>query len=84
MNFFVSDGSSTLRCAECLSDKEIFITMRNDVYKTFCRNNIPSCVETPEICSDQEEAETKMFLYAAFALTLDFNSTLSSLLLKLH
>ena len=74
MEFFVSDWSTTLRYAECLGDKEIFVTVKNDGYKIFCRNNIPSCVETPEICSDQEEADTKMFLCAAFALALGFNS----------
>ena len=74
MDFFVSDWSSTLRCADCIGDKEIFVTVRNDGYKICCRNNIPSCVETPEICSDQEEADTKIFLCAVFALTLGFNS----------
>ena len=61
MDFFVSDWSSTLHCAECRGDKKIFVTVRNDGYKIFCRNNIPSCVEAPEICSDQEETESKMF-----------------------
>ena len=65
---FVSDWSSTLHCAECVGDKEIFGC------KIFCRNNIPSCVVAPEICSDQEEAHTKMFLCVAFALTLGFSS----------
>ena len=74
MDFFVSDWSSTLHRAECIGDKKIFVTVRNDGYKIFCRNNIPSCVEAPEICSDQEEADTKMFPCAAFALTLAFNS----------
>ena len=74
MDFFVSDWSSTLHCAECRGDKKIFVTVRNDGYKIFCRNNIPSCVEAPEINSDQEEAESKMFPCAAFALTLAFNS----------
>ena len=74
MHFFVNDWSSTLRCTECIDDKEIIVTVRNDGYKIFCRNNIPSCVGTPKICSDQEEADTKMFFCTAFALTLDFNS----------
>ena len=74
MDFLESDWSSTLRCAECIGDKEILVTVKNDGYKIFCRNNIPSCVETPEICSDQEQADTKMFLCAAFELTLNFNS----------
>ena len=74
MDFFVSDWSSTLRCAKCIDDKEIFVTVRNDGYKIFCRDNVPSCVETPEICPHQEEADTKMFLCAAFPLTLGFNS----------
>ena len=67
MDFFVSDCSSILRC---VGDKEIFVTVTNDGYKIFCRNNIPSFVEVPEIWSDQEEAE---FLCAAFALTPGFN-----------
>ena len=74
MDFFVSDWCSTLHCAECIGDKEIFVTVRNDGYKILCKNSIPTCVEAPEICSDQEEADTKMFLCAAFALTLSFNS----------
>ena len=73
-NFFVSDWSSTLHCAESIADMEIFVTLRNDGYKIIRRNNIPSCIEAPEICSDQEESDTKMFFCAAFALTLGFNS----------
>ena len=73
MDFFVRDyWSSTLHCAECIGGKEIFITLRNDGYKIFCKNNIPSCVEALEICSDEEEADNRMFLCAAFALTLGF------------
>ena len=60
MDFFVSDSSGILHSAECIGDKEIFVTVRNDGYKIFC--------------SDQEEADTKMFLCAAFASTLAFNS----------
>ena len=52
----------------------MFITVRNDGYKIFCRNNVPSCVEASEICSDQEKAGTKMLLCTAFALTLGFTS----------
>ena len=74
MDFFVSDWSSTLHCPECIGDKEIFVTVRNYGYKIFCRNNIRSCVEVPEIYSDQDETDTKMFLCPAFALTLGFNS----------
>ena len=77
MQFFVSDWSSTLRCSECIGEKEIFVIVRNDSYKIFCRDNIPSCVEAPEICSNQEEADIKTFLCAAFALTLGFNSVVA-------
>ena len=77
MQFFVSDWSSTLRCSECIGEKEIFVIVRNDSYKIFCRDNIPSCVEAPEICSNQEQADTKTFLCAAFALTLGFNSVVA-------
>ena len=62
MDFFGSDWSSALHYAECIGDKEIFVTVRNDGYKIFCRNNIPSCVEAPEIYAGQEEVDTKMFL----------------------
>lgn len=73
MDFLVPDWSTSLHSVDYIKEKQFFVSGRSDAYRIFCRNELKSIENTPEICSNQE-ADTKMFFCAAFTLTLGFNS----------
>ena len=70
INYWSQDESSRV----LLSNRELYVTYEAEA---FCIRTIGMQVQkvvVPELLSEPEEADTKMFLCAQFASTLDFQS----------
>ena len=61
IEFLIDDWAKNINTTDILKDKE-------------CRNDIPFKEIEQELCSNQEEADTKMFLSAYFIISLGFES----------
>ena len=59
---FLLNGCQNQRHIATIGEKRIFVTLRNEVYviEVIEREIVKRCVT--ELCSNQEEADTKMFL----------------------
>ena len=74
LDFLSKDWSTNLRHCEVLDGKELYFTIRD---QAICISSIQGRLlntPAPELASKQEEADTKMFLCAAFASSLGFPS----------
>ena len=74
VKFLVSDWSTSERHAPVLEGKDLYVTIKDQGYCITANHGILSIRQVPEISSEQEEADTKMFLCAQFAASLGFDS----------
>ena len=70
----IDDWAKNLNAPYILKDKELYVTVRDRAYRIFCRNDTPYKEIEQELCSSQEEADTKMFLSTSFIMSLGFES----------
>ena len=70
----IDDWAKNLNAPYILKDKELYVTVRDRAYRIFCRNDTPYKEIEQELCSSQEEADTKMFLSTSFIMPLGFES----------
>ena len=74
IKFLYDDWSTNNIHSRKLSDKELFMTIGNQAHCiTSVRGGMKS-VPVDELCSHQEEADTKMFLCASFASSLGIDN----------
>ena len=66
LEFLVKDWRHP-RHAPVLREKTIYFTLKYEAYEISLTDNEIQCVQIPQLCSKQEEADTKMFLAVNFA-----------------
>ena len=66
LEFLVKDWAHP-RHAPVLREKTIYFTLKDEAYEISITDNEIQSVHVPQLCSKQEEADTKMFLAANFA-----------------
>ena len=74
LDFFVRDWTTNDEHSRMFEEKELYFTIRDKALRIYLNNGRLSNSNVPEISSKQEEADTKMFLCAAFATSLGFRS----------
>ena len=75
IDFLLKDWSSPNPAhTSTLQDKEIYLTVRDKAFCITSQNGVIDVREVEELTSKQEEADTKMFLYAQHAASLGFSS----------
>ena len=72
VKFLINDWSSNIRHSDVLEGKEVYITIQDQTFCISCSNNSISKVPVRALSSQQEEADTKIFLCAQFAFQLGF------------
>ena len=72
VKFLINDWSSNIRHSDVLEGKEVYITIQDQTFGISCSNNSISKVPVRALSSQQEEADTKIFLCAQFAFQLGF------------
>ena len=74
INFLIKDWSTNEIHSEQLEGRELYVSVEDRAYKISSNQNQLKIVEEIHLCSQQEEADTKMFLAAKFAFELGFSS----------
>ena len=74
LKFLLRDWSTSELHIPVLEGKDMYMTIRDQAYCISSNQGILSCSHVPELSSSQEEASTKMFLCAEFAVSLGFQS----------
>ena len=74
LDFLLKDWSTNEKYCELFGRKEVYFTIREQAVRIWCQENPLLNKSVPGLSSKQEEADTKMFLCAAFASQLGFNS----------
>ena len=74
VKFLIKDWSTNTIHLNTLKDQEVFITCEDKAYRVSCNGEILSIAAVPQLESFHEEADTKLFLCAAFASTLGFSA----------
>ena len=74
INFMLRDWSTNERHIHVLEGKDMYMTIRYQVYCISSNQGILSCSQVPELSTSQEETNTKVFLCAQFAASLGFQS----------
>ena len=67
VKLLTNDWSSNIRHSDVLEGKEVYITIQDQEFCISCCNNSISEVPVRALSSQQEEADTKIFLCAQFA-----------------
>ena len=70
VKFLINEWSSNIRHSDVLEGKEVYITIQEQTFCISCSNNSISKVPVRALSSQQEEADTKIFLCAQFAFQL--------------
>ena len=70
VRFLLKDWSINQIHAKSLQDKKLFVTREDKAYRISCRRGLVQAVNESELESQQEEADTKMYLCASFAANL--------------
>ena len=74
LDFLIKDWSTNEKYCCQFDKKEIYFTIRDQAFRISCNQNQLLKDPVPDLSSKQEEADTKMFLCAAYASHLGFKS----------
>lgn len=74
LDFLLKDWSTNEKYCNLFGNKEIYFTIREQAVRIWCNQNQLLKEAVPDLSSKQEEADTKMFLCAAYASQLGFDS----------
>ena len=74
LEFLLKDWSHHHRNIPSIGSKTIFFTLKDEAYEISVINNEIQCLRVPQLSSNQEEADTKMFLAARHACDRGCNS----------
>ena len=80
VKFFLKDWSDPERFKATIADRALFFTLESECHKVeVVENKVVSRIEQ-SLCSNQEEADTKMFLCCQHATQVNPNANISQLL----
>ena len=72
VKFLINDWSTNIRHSDVLEGKEVYITIQDQVFYISYSNNSISKALVRVLSSQQEEADTKIFLCAQFVFQSGF------------
>ena len=74
IKFLLEDWQTNPEFIPVLQGKQLFVTLKDQAYRITTSNNSLMIIDIPELQSQQEEADTKIFLCCFYASNIGFNT----------